>query len=229
MGQLTTQNFSSSIQRLPGRPPFMLDSDVAKAYGVSTKELNQARKRNPRKFIDGEDFFQLTKGEVTNFDLSGKTVTYLPFGYSRKGCRMFATILKTDEAIDQAIVLVEGFDRLEILAESGKLAKLQPKVVEIVPTITVNALEQAQRDAEFWKLKFQLEQKTQECEQLKAQKTRKGKAKGRGPSYTKFDEEAIMVCLKAGMSFAKIGKKFTPPRSGDAIRRKVRRLREFGK
>lgn len=229
MGQLMKNDVgSSAIQRLPGRPPFMLDRDVAQAYGVTTKELNQARKNNPRKFVEGEDFFRLTEKEVKNFDLSAKTVTYLPFGYCRKGVRMFATILKTDEAIDQAIVLVEGFDLVERLAESGQLAKLQPKVVEVVPTVTVNALEQAQRDAEFWKLKYQLEQKTQECEQLKQHKKKRGKAKGWN-SFTMVEEAEVVACYRAGLQYAEIGERMKRTRSGAAIRAKVRRLKALGK
>lgn len=222
-----------AIHCLPGRPPFMAQSDVAKIYGVKTEKLNQARKRNPAKFQEGVDFFPLEKGEVAKCDLAYNG-GHLPYAYTRRGAYMFATILQTPEATEQAIRIVEGFMTFEhalaqkaAQAPAPQLPPPAPRTIEVVPTVTVNALELAQRDAEFWKLKFQLEQKTQECAQLKLQQQRKGKAKG-GNSYTKFDEEAIMVCLKAGLSYAKIGKKMTPARSGDAIRRKTYRLKAQG-
>jgi hypothetical protein len=54
---------ASKIKALPGRPPFMIDSDLAMIYGTSTKRINEAVKRNPARFPD--DFvFQLTKTEA---------------------------------------------------------------------------------------------------------------------------------------------------------------------
>lgn len=115
----------SLIHTLPNRPPFMLDYDVAEAYGVGTKQLNQARNRNSEKF-PGEDFcFELTESEVaelvTNCDRlqPKKHASVLPFGYTKKGAHMFATILKTPQAIEHAIILVEGFSRFEEMLHDG--------------------------------------------------------------------------------------------------------------
>jgi|GEM_PF-2557474 len=125
----TNQQFP--IFQLPGRPPFMLARDVATAYGVTTKRLNEARSNNPKKFVELVDYFQLTSFEVEkcdigrtsgdgfevgNFDLKtegrgGKG--HLPFGYSRRGAYMFATILSTDAAIEMALRIVEGFIAFE--------------------------------------------------------------------------------------------------------------------
>ena len=49
------------VIELPGKPPCMLDRDLARIYGVETKRLNEARERNPRRFVEDVDYFQLTK------------------------------------------------------------------------------------------------------------------------------------------------------------------------
>lgn len=70
------QNIQSKIYEIRGQR-VMLDRDLAAMYGVETKVLNQAVKRNIERFP--EDFmFQLTKGEyeiLTNSNLRSQIVT----------------------------------------------------------------------------------------------------------------------------------------------------------
>ena len=82
----------------------MLDSDLAKLYGVETKVLNQAVKRNQDRFPD--DFmFQLTEKEkqevVTNCDhLRKLKFSYqLPYGFTQEGIAMLSSVLNSDRAI----------------------------------------------------------------------------------------------------------------------------------
>jgi len=77
----------------------ILDSDVACLYGVETKEINQAVKNNPRKFPKGY-IIELKKSEL--HDLRSKILTtnlemtrVLPKAFTKKGCYMLATILKS--------------------------------------------------------------------------------------------------------------------------------------
>lgn len=80
----------------------MLDKDLAKLYGVSTKALNQAIKRNIERFP--EDFmFQLTEKEevVTNCDhLKALKFSYrLPYTFTEQGVAMLSSIFNSRCAI----------------------------------------------------------------------------------------------------------------------------------
>lgn len=116
--ELTVSEIQARIIRLPGRSPAMLDRDLAEIYGTTTKKLNQAAKRNPRRFPD--DFcFQLTKDEV-NF-LRSQIVTfqwlqdvrYLPWAYSREGANMLSAVLYTDFAVDRSVWIMRAFSTME--------------------------------------------------------------------------------------------------------------------
>jgi len=117
---------SAQVMTLPGRPAFMLDSDVAKTYGVSAKRLNEARSRNPKKFVKGKSYFRLSNVEVANCDLNVKG--HHPYAYTKRGCYMFATILKTDQAVEQAFRIVEGFIRFENLAANAFKPERSPYI-----------------------------------------------------------------------------------------------------
>lgn len=114
------------IVELPGKPPCMLDRDLAKMYGVETKRLNEARERNPRKFVEDVDYFQLTYSEVAICDLDWKGGC-LPYVYTKRGAFMFATILNTDEAILHAMSIVEGFCLYSVLIEEIKAGRITVK------------------------------------------------------------------------------------------------------
>jgi len=95
----------------------ILDSDLADLYGVATKVLNQAIKRNLKRFP--EDFmFQLTKLEkeeaVTNCDrLSNlKFSTVLPRAFTEHGAIMAATVLNSDRAVEMSLFVVRAFVKL---------------------------------------------------------------------------------------------------------------------
>jgi len=93
--EITVQEIQSKIIKLPGRPPAMLDRDLAEIYGTASKRVNEAAKRNPRRFP--HDFrFQLTKEETETLRSQNATfqwlqgVKYLPWGYAREGCNMMS-------------------------------------------------------------------------------------------------------------------------------------------
>lgn len=79
--------------------PVLLDRDVAKLYGVETREIAQAIRNNPEKFPDGY-VMQLEKEEVDH--LRSKILTanistksrVLPRAFTEKGLYMLATIFK---------------------------------------------------------------------------------------------------------------------------------------
>ena len=82
----------------------MLDRDLAEMYGVETRTLNQAVKRNIDRFP--EDFmFQLTKEEslrsqiVTLNKGRGSNFKYMPFAFTELGVAMLSSVLNSDTAI----------------------------------------------------------------------------------------------------------------------------------
>ncbi len=96
----------------------MLDSDLAKLYGVETKVLNQAVKRNLRRFPD--DFmFQLSVEEhqslrsqfVTSKEGKGGR-RYQPFVFTENGVAMLSTVLKSETAIEINIAIMRIFTKL---------------------------------------------------------------------------------------------------------------------
>jgi phage regulator Rha-like protein len=116
----------------------MLDTDLAELYGVSTKVLNQAVKRNNDRFP--KDFiFRLTKREklevVTNCDHLRKLKfsTAKPFAFTEHGAVMVASVLNSKRAVEMSIYVVRAFVELrEMLgthrALSQKLAELEQQV-----------------------------------------------------------------------------------------------------
>jgi predicted nucleic-acid-binding protein len=107
----------------------MLDSDLARIYGVSTKILNQAVKRNSDRFPP--DFmFQLTNSEteilrsqfVTSSSYGGRR--YLPYVFTEHGALMLASILNSDIAVEASIQVVRSFVRLrEFVISHAELSK----------------------------------------------------------------------------------------------------------
>jgi hypothetical protein len=116
----------------------MLDADLAKLYGVTTKRLNEQVRRNRKRFP--EDFmFKLTAEEksevVANCDhLSRlKFSPTLPYVFTEHGAIMAASVLNTQRAVEASIFVVRAFVRLrEMLAThkqlSRKLRELERKI-----------------------------------------------------------------------------------------------------
>jgi hypothetical protein len=115
----------------------IVDSDLASLYGVTTKALNQAVRRNIERFPD--DFmFQLTVEEktdvVTNCDHLAKLrySSKLPHVFTEHGALMVANILKTKRAVNASIQVVRSFVHLRRMLSSNvelakKLAELENK------------------------------------------------------------------------------------------------------
>ena len=110
----------------------MLDRDLAALYGVETRALNQAVKRNRDRFP--EDFmFQLTIEEATLIAASrsqivtlkrGENTKYRPYVFTEHGAVMLANILKSTSAVYASIQVVRAFVRLrQILATNEDLAR----------------------------------------------------------------------------------------------------------
>lgn len=116
----------------------VLASDLAALYGVSTKALNQAVKRNVDRFP--RDFmFQLSSEEkqevVTNCDHLSKLrfSPTLPYVFTEHGVVMAASVLNSPRAVEVSVFVVRAFVKLRqlVLAHknlAGKLDQLERKV-----------------------------------------------------------------------------------------------------
>jgi hypothetical protein len=109
----------------------ILDSDLAKIYGVEPRTLNQAVKRNRGRFPS--DFaFRLTRKDAIQIRRSrsqsvilkrGKNIKYLPLAFTEHGAIMVASVLNSSRAVDMSIFVVRAFLRLrEWIAGRSELA-----------------------------------------------------------------------------------------------------------
>jgi hypothetical protein len=112
----------------------ILDADLAELYGVSTRVLVQAVKRNPERFP--EDFmFQLTAEEFTV--LRSQFVTsrgwggrrYPPYAFTEQGVAMLSGVLRSPRAVRVNIEIMRAFVRMRQLLASH--AKLEKKLLEL--------------------------------------------------------------------------------------------------
>ena len=108
----------------------MLDRDLAELYGVETKVLKQAVRRNIARFPD--DFmFVLNDSEfrdwrsqfvTSNADLMG--LRYAPMAFTEQGVAMLSSVLRSRRAVAVNIEIMRAFVRLrEMLASNAVLAK----------------------------------------------------------------------------------------------------------
>lgn len=105
-----------SLIRVIRNHQVMMDSDLARLYGVETKVLNQAVKRNIQRFPD--DFmFRLTKEEylrsqfVTSNGGRGGS-RYMPYVFTENGVAMLSSILRSEKAIEVNINIMRAFSAM---------------------------------------------------------------------------------------------------------------------
>ncbi len=105
----------------------MIDRDLAELYGVETRVLNQAVKRNIKRFPD--DFmFSLSRDEIMNLSqivISSK-IKHAPsvFAFTEQGVAMLSCVLKSDRAVQVNIEIMRTFVRLrKMLASNAQLAR----------------------------------------------------------------------------------------------------------
>jgi ORF6N domain len=109
----------------------ILDADLARLYGVATRALNQAVKRNTERFP--RDFiFQLNQSEkmevITNCDhLRGLRFSKsFPFAFTEHGALMAANVLTSPEAITMSVYVIRAFVKIreELVANTAILKRL---------------------------------------------------------------------------------------------------------
>ena len=127
---LTAASIEGIIHTVRGER-VILDADLARIYGVETKVLNQAAKRNHSKFPP--DFlFELTAEEVEAVNhmrsqiviASKRNVRYRPFAFTEHGALMAATILNSPQGTQMSVFVMRAFVKMRaLLTATRELAK----------------------------------------------------------------------------------------------------------
>ncbi|MCM1518393.1 MAG: ORF6N domain-containing protein [Pseudoflavonifractor sp.] len=106
--------------------PVLLDTDVAVIFGVETKRINEAVKRNIEKFpddylftLDKQEFADLRSQNATSSLGHGGT-RYAPKAFTEKGLYMLATILKSKQAVEATFGIIETYAQVRELQTTLK-------------------------------------------------------------------------------------------------------------
>lgn len=118
----------------------ILDADLAKIYGVPTKALNQAVRRNRDKF-PSDFLIELTKAEAVNLQRArkesdtisrsqfvtlkhGHNIKHRPFAFTEHGALMAATILNSPQATQMSVFVIRAFIKMRgLLTDTRELAR----------------------------------------------------------------------------------------------------------
>jgi len=128
----------------------MIDRDLAIIYGIETKVLNQAVKRNIERFPDPFQF-QLSENEYDDYSRSqivtlndqlkhtklkrGQNLKYLPYAFTEQGVAMLSAVLRSETAIKVSIQIMNAFVEMRklVLDNAGlfkRLDKIEMKQLE---------------------------------------------------------------------------------------------------
>jgi len=129
-GLIPSERIERAILVLRGQK-VMLDADLAVMYGVGTRELVQATKRNPERF-PADFVFQLTPQEVSvlrsQFVISkpagrgGRRAA--PYAFTEQGVAMLSSVLRSPRAVQVNVEIMRAFVRLrQMLQANADLAR----------------------------------------------------------------------------------------------------------
>ncbi|MBI2606580.1 MAG: ORF6N domain-containing protein [Deltaproteobacteria bacterium] len=127
---LSTKEISHRIYFIRGHR-VMLDSDLATLYGVETRAINQAVRRNAKRF-PADFMFQLTDAEHESLRSQivilktgrGQHRKYLPLAFTEQGVAMLSSVLNSERAVQVNIAIMRTFVKIREMLETHKeLAK----------------------------------------------------------------------------------------------------------
>jgi len=165
--ELNSEKIESLIYEIRG-VKVLLDFDLARIYGYTTKAFNQQVQRNIDKF-PSRYRFQLTKEEITILARSQNVTTQiwatnkggrtsLPYAFTEQGIYMLMTVLKGDLATKQSIILIDTFKQMKDylivsnnLLSSSELLNLTNKVYT-----NEKSIEKIKRDNKSIKRKLEI-------------------------------------------------------------------------
>jgi hypothetical protein len=105
----------------------MIDRDLAELYGVETRVLNQAVKRNIKRF-PADFMFALTRDEILNLSqiVISSRIKHAPnvYAFTEQGVAMLSSVLKSDRAVQVNIEIMRTFVKLrKMLASNAQLSR----------------------------------------------------------------------------------------------------------
>jgi phage regulator Rha-like protein len=146
----------------------MIDKDLAMIYGIETKVLNQAVKRNFMRFpesfrfqLTDEEYWKCSRSQIVTLNISesasskykrGENLKYKPYAFTEQGVAMLSAVLKSETAIQLSIQIMDAFVKMRkiIQDQSGLYQRLN-----MVETKQIEA------DIKFEKIFNALEDKNQ--------------------------------------------------------------------
>ena len=116
----------------------LLDADLARLYGVTTRVLNQAVKRNADRF-PADFMFRLTAEEARRSRSQfvtlkrGENIKYRPYAFTEQGVAMLSSVLRSGQAVQVNIAIMRAFVKLREVLEtnrelSRRFAELEQRV-----------------------------------------------------------------------------------------------------
>jgi phage regulator Rha-like protein len=130
----------SSVLLIRGRK-VVLDQTLAGLYGVSTKVLNQAVKRNPARF-PANFMFQLTTEEARAAGLRSR-----PYAFTEHGILMLSSVFRSERALQVNIELMRMFDRIRETAKSNAELTKRLDALEHDCRVVIEAMRKPSRRA----------------------------------------------------------------------------------
>jgi len=127
--RVPAERIQQAIYRIRGQN-VMLDRDLASLYGVPTKALKQAVRRNLERFPDDFMFvldtaeFQIWRSQFVTSKGDRKGLRYPPMAFTEQGVAMLSSVLKSRRAVHVNIAIMRTFVHLrQMLASNAELAR----------------------------------------------------------------------------------------------------------
>lgn len=165
---ITTKDVEARMLQVRGQQ-VLLDRDVAALYGVETRIVNQAVRNNPRKFPEGyvitlnDEESEILRSKLLILENNEGKGRYSKFNYkafTERGLYMLATILKSEQAIETTIAIIDTFTQVRRMARTmealqdvtdggSEQQSLLQKTGQLLATVIGNNLSTASTETEI--------------------------------------------------------------------------------
>ena len=104
----------------------MFDADLAKLYGVTTKALNQAMRRNRTRFPEDfafrvrRDEFDALRSQIVTTSQKRRRLDALPIAFTEQGVAMLSSVLRSPQAVEVNIAIMRTFVQLRRLMDNNR-------------------------------------------------------------------------------------------------------------
>jgi len=105
----------------------MLDADLAKLYGVTTKVFNQAVRRNLNRFpedfiiqLNDQEVIDLNRSQFVTGSQKHRNPSYMPYVFTEHGVAMLSSVLNSERAVQMNIFIIRTFIKMRESLEFNK-------------------------------------------------------------------------------------------------------------